>query len=123
MKIAAFSLVVSSVLSWTLMRWLGPAGIALGSSLGGTLNVILHLRDLDRRIGTVLDRSDWRALAVAVAAALAAAAAGVGAASVAANLGPVSRAAVVLSIFGATYFALTFALRHPDAARLWTPTR
>ena len=36
--IGVFSLVVSGVLSWVLMRRLGPAGIALGSSLGGTLS-------------------------------------------------------------------------------------
>src|SRR6185503_8598866 len=70
-QIATLSLVVSGVLSWLLMGRLGPAGIALGSSLGSTLNVVLHLRDLDRRIGTVLARPDWRALGVVVLAALA----------------------------------------------------
>ena len=71
--IAASSLIVSAILSWLLMRRFGPAGIALGSSIGGTLNTVLHLRDLDRRIGTVLQRADWRALVLVVAAALLAA--------------------------------------------------
>src|SRR3989442_1882952 len=71
--IAASSLIVSAILSWLLMRRFGPAGIALGSSIGGTLNTVLHLRDLDRRIGTVLQRPDWRALGMVVAAAILAA--------------------------------------------------
>src|SRR5207245_6568712 len=44
--IAASSLIVSAILSWLLMRRFGPAGIALGSSIGGTLHTVLHLRDL-----------------------------------------------------------------------------
>src|SRR5437879_10296816 len=60
-KIAAFSLLVGSGLGWLLLRWFGPAGIALGSSVGGTLSTVLHLRDLDRRIGSVLRREHWRA--------------------------------------------------------------
>src|SRR2546430_3429141 len=71
--IAASSLIVSAILSWLLMRRFGPAGIALGSSIGGTLNTVLHLRDLDPRIGTVLQRPDWRALGMVVAAAILAA--------------------------------------------------
>lgn len=124
-KIAAFSLFVSSVLAWTLMRWFGPAGIALGSSLGGTLNVVLHLRDLDRRIGTVLTRREWRALGVSLlASGLAAAAATAALTSVVGgdHLGPVVRALVALGIFGGAYLALTIVLRHPDAARWWTAT-
>src|SRR5256886_3433353 len=76
--IAASSLIVSAILSWLLMRRFGPAGIALGSSIGGTLNTVLHLRDLDPRIGTVLQRPDWRALGMVVAAAILAAGLGVG---------------------------------------------
>jgi putative peptidoglycan lipid II flippase len=118
-RIAVFSLVVSAVLSWLLMRRLGPAGIALGSSLGGTLNVILHLRDLDRRIGTVLGRADWRVLGVVVVAGLAAAALAMAAAGLAAEWRPVPRGLAALGIFGVTYGALTLALRHPDALRSW----
>ncbi len=118
-KIATLSLLVSGVLSWLLMRRLGPAGIALGSSLGSTLNVVLHLRDLDRRIGTVLGTSDWRAFGVAVFAGLAAAALAMSGAGLAAGWRPIPHGLAVLGIFGVTYGALTLALRHPDALHSW----
>jgi putative peptidoglycan lipid II flippase len=118
-RIAITSLVVSAGLSWLFMRRLGPAGIALGSSVGGTLNVILHLRDLDRRIGAVLARSDWRDLATAVGAALLAALAVLGAEHLVAAWRPIPRGATVLGIFGVIYGALTVAFRHPDALRTW----
>ena len=118
-RIAVFSLVVSGVLSWLLMPRLGPAGIALGSSIGGTLNVILNLRDLDRRIGTVLGRADWRVLGVVVVAGLAAAALGMVTVGLAAEWRPVPLGLVALGIFGVSYGALTLALRHPDALRSW----
>jgi putative peptidoglycan lipid II flippase len=118
-QIASASLVVSALLSWLLMPRLGPAGIALGSSIGGTLNVILHLRDLDRRIGTVLSAADWRVLGSVVVAALVAAGLAVGAAGLAAGWRPIPRGLAVLGIFGLAYGALTLALRHPDALRSW----
>jgi putative peptidoglycan lipid II flippase len=46
--IAASSLVVSGVLSWLLMKRFGPAGIALGSSIGGTLNTAAAWSDRRR---------------------------------------------------------------------------
>jgi putative peptidoglycan lipid II flippase len=118
-RIAIVSLVVSALLSWVLMRRFGPAGIALGSSLGSTLNTVLHLRDLDRRIGTVLQPSDWRTLGVVVAAGVAAAALALGADHVAASWRPIPRGIAVLGIFGVAYGALTSAFRHPDAIRAW----
>ena len=118
-RIGIISLVASAGLSWLLMGPLGPAGIALGSSLGGTLNVVLNLRALDGRIGAVLARSDWRDLAVAVAAALVAAAAALGAARLGAGWRPVPHGVLVLGIFGVTYGALAVAFRHPDALRTW----
>ena len=118
-KIATLSLLVSTLLAVVLMRKYGPAGIAFGSSLGSTLNVVLHLRDLDRRIGTILGSSEWRAAGVSVGAAAAAAAAGVAATHVLAAAGPIALALLGLGIFAVTYLALALALRHPDAARLW----
>src|SRR5204863_5110900 len=118
-KIAAFPLLVGSGLGWLLLRWFGPAGIALGSSVGGTLSTVLHLRDLDHRIGSVLRREHWRAVGAAVLGAAAAALAGFGAASAVAGLGPVPRALVAVGIFGVVYAAVTAALRHPDALRTW----
>ena len=118
-KIATLSLVLSTGLAALLMRRYGPAGIALGSSLGAWVNVVLHLRDLDRRIGAVLGRVEWRAAAVTFLAAGAAAAGSVGAAHFAASLAPIPLALLALVIFGVTYIVLTLALKHPDAASLW----
>lgn len=122
-KIASFSLVVSGGLAYLFMQWYGPAGIAFGSSIGATLNVVLQLRNLDARIGRVLYGPDWRAFGTSVVAALAAGGAGAGAAHLAAAMGPIPLALVALGIFGMTYAAVTLGLRHPDAARLWTSLR
>jgi putative peptidoglycan lipid II flippase len=122
-KIAAFSVLLSSALAFLLMRPFGPAGIALGSSLGAWVNVVLHLRDLDRRIGTVMARTDWRAFGVALAAALVACAAGVEAARLGAAWAPIPRAGAVCAAFGAVYVAGTLLLRHPDASRIWMSRR
>jgi putative peptidoglycan lipid II flippase len=118
-KIATLSLLVSTLLAIALMRRYGPAGIALGSALGSTLNVVLHLRDLDRRIGAILGPAEWRAAGVSVGAAAAAAGAGVAATHLAAGAGPVVLALLGLGTFSMIYLALALALRHPDAARLW----
>ncbi len=118
-RIAIISLVISGVLSWFFMKRFGPAGIALGSSIGGTLNTVLHLNDLDRRIGTILQRADWRIVEVVVAAALIATLLGTGMSHLAAGWRPIPRGIVVLGIFGVAYGALTLAFRHPDAIRAW----
>jgi putative peptidoglycan lipid II flippase len=118
-RIAVVSLLMSAILSWLLMRRFGPAGIALGSSLGGTLNTVLNLRYLDRRIGTVLQRGDWRTLGLVVAAGIAAAAVAYGVDHLVVHWRPIPRGIVVLGIFGVAYGALTSALRHPDAIRAW----
>ena len=122
-RIAIVSLVVSGLLSWFFMRRFGAAGIALGSSIGGTLNTILHLRDLDARIGRVLQGPDWRALVLVVAAGLVAAALAWGSERLVEAWRPIPGAIVVLGIFGVTYGALTLALRHPDAIRAWQSLR
>ncbi len=122
-KIASFSLVVSGVLAYVFMRWYGPAGIAFGSSIGATLNMVLHLRDLDARIGCVLSGPDRRAFGTSVVAALAAGGAGAGATLLTAGMGSIPLALVSLGIFGLIYAAVTLALRHPDATRLWISLR
>ena len=118
-RIGIFSLVVSGVLSWLLMRRFGPAGIALGSSIGGMVNMVLQLRRLDLRVGTVLGPSAWRALGLVVGAALFAAAVAFGADQFAAAWRPIPRGIAVLGIFGVAYGTLTLAFRHPDALRAW----
>jgi putative peptidoglycan lipid II flippase len=118
-RIAIASLVISGVLSWFFMRRLGPAGIALGSSIGGTFNTVLHLYDLDKRIGTILQTADWRIVGLVVVAALIAVLLGTGTDYLAVGWRPIPRAIAVLGIFGVAYGALTLAFRHPDAKRAW----
>jgi putative peptidoglycan lipid II flippase len=118
-KIAITSLVISALLSWYFMRRFGPAGIALGSSIGQSCNTVLHLYDLDKRIGATLQRSDWRTLGLVVAAGLIAALLGMAAGPVVASWRPVPQGIAVLGIFGVAYAALTLAFRHPDAIRAW----
>jgi peptidoglycan biosynthesis protein MviN/MurJ (putative lipid II flippase) len=118
-KIAITSLCISALLSWVFMRRFGPAGIALGASIGQSFNTVLHLYDLDKRIGTILQRTDWRTLGLVVVAALVAAALGMAADRVLPAVRPVLRGIVVLGIFGVAYGALTAAFRHPDAIRAW----
>jgi len=118
-KIAASSLVLSTALAALLMQRFGPAGVALGSSLGAWVNVILHLRDLDARIGAVLGRGEWRSVAVTLAAALVATGAGTGVAWAAQTYRPALRALASVAMFGSVYLAVTLAGKHPDAARLW----
>jgi len=118
-RIAITSLVISALLSWFFMRRFGPAGIALGSSIGQSFNTVLHLYDLDKRIGTILQRSDWQIVGLVVAAALIAALLGTGMSHLAAGWRPIPRGIAVLGIFGVAYGALTLAFRHPDATRAW----
>ena len=117
--IAASSLVVSTGLAWLLMRWLGPPGIALGSSIGAWVSTTFHLRDLSGRIGTVLRAADWRAFGTTLVAGAVAAGLAFGASRVAPAMAPIPRGALVLSIFGIVYAAATLALKHPDAVRTW----
>ena len=119
-KIAAFSLALSTGLALLLMPRFGTAGIALGSSLGSTVNVVLHLKDLDARIGAILGVAEWRAVGVSLLGSAVAALAGVGAEHVGASAAPVPRALLVVATFGVTYAGLVLALKHPDAARLWS---
>src|SRR2546430_16417471 len=102
------------------MRRFGPAGIALGSSLGATVNVVFHLRDLDARVGAILGGTEWRAFAVSLLVSGAAAAAGLGAARMASAAGAVAAALLALGILWAVYFRGSHALRQPHAPRLRT---
>jgi putative peptidoglycan lipid II flippase len=118
-RIAITSLVMSTLFSWFFMGRLGPAGIALGSSIAWTFNTVMHLYDLDKRIGTILQTADWRIIGLVVVASLIAAGLAVGTGQLAAAWRPISRGIAVLGIFGVAYGALTLAFRHPDAIRAW----
>lgn len=118
-RIAVTSLVMSTLLSWLFMRRFGPAGIAFGSSIAWTFNTVLHLYDLDKRIGAILQRTDWRALGLVVAAAVIAALLSMAGARLVGGWRPIPRGVAVLGIFGVVYGTLTTAFRHPDAIRAW----
>ncbi|MGH7700906.1 MAG: murein biosynthesis integral membrane protein MurJ, partial [Gemmatimonadales bacterium] len=74
--VAVVSLAVSTGLAVLLIRPFGPAGIALGSSVGALVNLAANRALLERRLGPVLGRADGRSLFVAVAGAGTGAAAG-----------------------------------------------
>jgi putative peptidoglycan lipid II flippase len=122
-KISIATLVLSGTLAALLLRPLGVAGIALGSSVGASVTLLVQLSLLEARVGQVLDRAGWRHLVVATGAAGVGALAGVAAAGAAGDLGPVWRAALALGAFGATYALITLSLKHPEAARAWTLLR
>lgn len=120
--ISVASLTLSSTLAALLMRPLGVAGIALGSSIGSTVTLVVQLKLLDARIGSVVDRATWRSVWTAVLAAVAA----VVGASLArgwAPVGPIPQAAVALGSFALVYGVLTLVLEHPDARRVWSLLR
>ena len=117
--IAISCLVLAGVSAYVLLRWLGPAGIALGSSIGWTVSLVFHVRDLNGRIGRILHAPDWRFFGTALGGAVAAGGAGWVGARLAAGLAPIPLALVAFAMFGAVYGAVTVLLRHPDALRLW----
>jgi putative peptidoglycan lipid II flippase len=113
---AAISVVVAAGSAFVLMRWLGPAGIGLGSSIGAYLNVSLHYRGLTARVGRPLGRPEVRAIATTLA--------GCGGATLGASLVPAAgwtpwpTTVAALAVFLVAYQGLSLALRHPDAAGL-----
>jgi len=119
-RISIATLALSSGLAALLMRVFGVAGIALGSSIGATVTLLLQLRLLETRIGPVLDRNAWRYLGVVVGTSLAAAGGGLAVAMAGSDLSAVLRAAVALGTFALVYFAGTVSFKHPDALRLWS---
>jgi putative peptidoglycan lipid II flippase len=122
-RIAVSTLTLSSVLAALLMRPFGVAGIALGSSIGGTVTLLAQLYLLDRRIGRILDATSWRHLGIAVAGSLAGVVAGTLVMQWTTGLGAISHAAAVLGAFGGAYFLVTLSFRHPEAVRLWSLLR
>jgi len=117
--IAISCLVLAGVSAFLLLRWLGPAGIALGSSIGWTVSLVFHVRDLNQRIGRILHVADWRYFGAALGSAVLAGGAGWFAARLAHGLTPIPLAIVAFAMFGVVYGAVTVLLRHPDALRLW----
>ncbi len=118
---AAISVVVAAGAAFGLMRWLGPAGIGLGSSIGAYLNVSLHYRGLTARVGRPLGRPEIRAIATTLVAC--------GVATLGASLVPAARwtpwptTIAALAAFLVAYQGVSLALRHPDASGLWRLVR
>lgn len=116
MRIAVASVVVSAGSAYLLMQRFGPAGIALGAGIGAYVNGGLNYAMLERRIGSILDRSDrWWVLLSALSAVPAAGAAILAVRAVSAVL-PV-QAAAALAAFGVAYGVITWAGGHPEARR------
>lgn len=120
---AVVSVVVSVVSAWFLMRRWGPAGIAMGGSIGALCNTTLQLILLQRRAGTLLRGADWRLAAVALLACVPAALAGVLVDRSVVRGGAVVEATATWLAFGLTYVTAAFAAGHPDARRLFELTR
>jgi putative peptidoglycan lipid II flippase len=115
--IAAGSMMLSAATAFVLMRWFGPAGIALGSSVGAWVSMSLHYHGLSGRVGRLLRRAETRALWLTLLASGVATAA----ASLAGRLAgtrpwPVTIA--VLAAFFVAYEGMSLVLRHPDARAL-----
>ena len=115
---AASSVVVSVVLSYLLMQRMGPAGIGLGAGIAALYNTTMHLVHLQRRIGPVLLRPDWRAAGLVALAAAGSALPALGALALVTRYGAVAAALAAWGVFGAAFLAVTWALGHPDAASL-----
>jgi putative peptidoglycan lipid II flippase len=96
-------------------QW-GAAGITLASGLAAGVEYLLLRRALDRRIGST--RSDWGHLARLWIAAVAGVAAGWLVRSALPPLHPIPAAALILGVFGATYFGSGALLGVPQARRL-----
>jgi putative peptidoglycan lipid II flippase len=116
--VAAGSVVLGAGLAFILMQRLGPAGIALGGGIGALANMVVQITLLQRRLGRVLERGDWRLAAASVLATAPAAAAAWLVGRGAAGWGLVGEAAAVWAVFGVAYLAAAGAAGHPDARRL-----
>ena len=115
--IAAGSMLLSAATAFVLMHRFGPAGIALGSSIGAYVSMSLHYHGLSRRVGRLLRPTETRALWITLLAsgvATAAAALATGAM----GKGPWPTTIAALATFFVAYEGMSLALRHPDAHAL-----
>lgn len=116
-RIAALSVAVAAGAGFGLMQWLGPAGIALGSSAGACLNMTLNYRGLVQRVGRPLAPPDISSLWTAILGGVLGTLAGVGVTLAGWRPWPTTVAA--LSAFLVAYQAVGLYFRHPDAVGLW----
>jgi putative peptidoglycan lipid II flippase len=116
-RIAAGSMLVAAASAFGLMQVLGPAGIALGSSIGAYLSMSLHYHGLSGRVGRLLGGGETRALWTTLLSSVLATAAATVAAS-AADGKPWTTTIAALATFFVAYEGVSLALRHPDARTL-----
>jgi putative peptidoglycan lipid II flippase len=112
--IAAGSMTLSAATAFLLMHWFGPAGIALGSSIGAWVSMSLHYHGLSSRVGRLLRPAETRALWLTLLASGVA----TGAAGLAGHLAgtrPWPVTITVLAVFFVAYEGMSLMLRHPDA--------
>ena len=115
--IAAGSMALAAGAEFGLMHWFGPAGIALGSSIGAYVSMSLHYHGLSGRVGRLLRAAETRALWVTLlASGVATMAASFAAHATGGRPWPATFAA--LSAFFVAYEGMSLALRHPDARAL-----
>lgn len=117
-RIAVLSVVVSAGSAFLLMQRLGPAGIAVGSSIGAYVNMLLNAAALARRTGPILAPEDRHAIAAGIGAALPATLVGLGVAAATAGAATWLQAVAALGAFGLVYGGGSLSLGHPDAKRL-----
>lgn len=117
-KIATVTLVLSAALAIVLMRYLGVAGIALGSSLVIYLNVSWNLAKLKAKLGTMYDAPRFGDLFITLTGALFASAVSYISAEVLSGITILVTAPVSLTVFGVSYIAVTVLLGHPDARQV-----
>lgn len=116
-RIAALSVAVAAGAAFLLMQWLGPAGIALGSSAGAYLNLSLNYRGLAGRVGRPLAppeiRSLWTAILSSTVATLAALT------TTLPGWSPWPTTLAAGSLFLVAYQGVSLMRRHPEAVALW----
>jgi putative peptidoglycan lipid II flippase len=118
-RIAALSVVLSAALALLLMQYLGVAGIALGGAVASYVNVGLLVAYLGRRVGPLAGTVERRGLVTVLLGALVATGAGWGTALVSQQWPQWASCIAALAAFGLAYGAVTFALGHPEARRLF----
>lgn len=115
---AAISVILAVAASYILMHYYGPAGIALGGSIGALANMTALVLLLQRRVGRVLSGAEWRYGAIVAFAVVPACLAGWLVARAVAGSGALAEAGLAWLAFGAVYALVAYLAGHPDARRL-----
>lgn len=117
-RCAVVGVVLGAGLAALLMRFYGPAGIALGAALASYVNVGLLVGALGRRVGALGGPAERKALLATVVAAAAGTAAGTGVQRALAGSPFWAGGGAALAAFGLVFIVIALTLQHPDARRL-----